>query len=67
MNRLETLFGKTGVEDKISSLKPFGARYRFDNRTWGLVVWAHDWSAAAEYAKEHCLEIDGLIVATYEN
>jgi hypothetical protein len=56
----------SGSNLKQGNLQAFGARYRFDGRTWGLVVWALDWTDANEYARRHGLEIDGKIEATHE-
>ncbi len=56
----------SGSNPQQDNLLAFGARYRFDGRTWGLVVWARDWADAREYARRHGLEIDGKIEATHE-
>mgnify|MGYP003328843798 CR=1 FL=1 len=61
MNRLETAFGNDGFDDPPGRLLPFSARYRFDDRTFGLIVWARDWEDAFQYARQHRLHIDGKI------
>ncbi len=69
MNRLETEFGndgmKPGDDPRQGRLRAFGARYRFAERTWGIVVWARDWPDAGEYCRRHGLQLDGEIVAVY--
>ena len=67
INRLETFFGETGIHDGECELKPFGGRYRFDNRTWSIVVWAQDWNSARQYAYQHNMTIDGQIIQEIEN
>lgn len=70
MSRLETFFGDNGMspgsEPVQGRMRAFGARYRFAGRTWGLVVWAHNWSDATEYARQHGLTIDGRIESVHE-
>jgi hypothetical protein len=67
-NRFSTTFGNDGTAPGVrpvsGSLRAFGARYRFDGRTFGLVVWARDWADAREYARRHGMEIDGQIEET---
>jgi len=65
MNRFETWFGDNGLvqgrQDLGQRLRPYGARYRFMDRTWGIVVWAYSWDEANWYARSHGMKIDGLI------
>ena len=69
-HRFETDLGDDGMRPGSNpvqgNLRAFGARYCFQGRTWGLVVWARDWADAREYARAHGMAIDGQIEATYE-
>lgn len=55
---------RTGAPPPPERLQAFWARYRFADRTWGLVIWAASWEDACQYAQAHGLTVDGKIVAT---
>lgn len=65
MNRFETEFGDTGIQPgmpcKSGSLQAFDGRYRFQDRTFSITVWARDWEDAERYCKQHGLKLDGMI------
>jgi len=67
-NRFETPFGSDALNESRSCnrLKPFGARYRFNSRTWGIVVWATNWVNANDHATKHGMVIDGVIIERVE-
>lgn len=65
MNRLDTEFGDDGLRPGQACtdgrMRAFGALYRFDDRTWGITVWAYDWNDAERYCRYHGLKLDGQI------
>lgn len=70
MNRFTTELGDTGLFPNGSvrqgTLRAFGALYRFQGRTWGIIVWAKDWKDAGRWCAHHGLRLDGEIVEVYE-
>ncbi len=67
MNRLESDLGDDGLSERAStSLKPFGALYRFDGRIWAITVWEHDWQSAESYCERHGMKLDGLILERFD-
>jgi hypothetical protein len=69
-NRFETDFGDDGLKSGQPviqcNLRAFDARYRFQDRTWSITVWARNWDEANRYAKEHGLQIDGQVDSVME-
>lgn len=70
MNRFETDLGNNGLfpngEVKQGNLRAFGALYRFQGRTWGLIVWATNWKEAGRWCAYHGLKLDGEIIEVGE-
>jgi len=61
MNRLETLFGNDGFGEP-SDLRCFEGLYRFDGRTYGIKVYAHNEAEARQYCAEHCMTFGDEII-----
>jgi hypothetical protein len=63
-NRLDTQFGDTGLaegEQTHIGLRPFGARYRFQDRTFALTIWAYSYADASRQALDLHATLDGEI------
>jgi hypothetical protein len=63
--RLNTPFGDTGLAEgeqpQTTGLRPFGARYRFQDRTFTLTLWAYSYADASRQALALHATLDGEI------
>ncbi len=63
--RFKTAFGNDCSEELRSGhLAAFSGLCRFQDRTWGITVWARDIQDAKAWCKYHGLTFDGRIIGT---
>lgn len=64
MGRFNTPFGN--VNDTFTRLRSYVAYYRFDDKTWSIRVWAHNWNEAQSYCQAHGLKLTGCLMDEIE-
>ena len=62
-NRLQTVFGNVRNDSQLTA---FVAYYRFQDRTYSIRVWAHDWPDAERYCTAHGMRLMGKLVEEME-
>lgn len=67
MNRLQGIFGDTGVgygrPMRQGRLEAYAAIHRFESRSYSIVLWAATWAEAEDWARRHGLVELGKLYA----